>query len=328
MTTRLRALTTAGAVAGTLGLSVVVARRFLHAHPYAAKATVIAGSAGQVELVSTQDTALPGTYRLTRGDLNVTVGSVLGTENSTVRREASTTAAGGEWAWDALMFDRMNDVDSVAETHVIHVHGQSLGPRQTFRGLGAWTSLGASSEVVDVEAFPLRALDPDTPGLIESRVRAARQRGARKVVLQGWSAGALACSVAAGQAPVDAIVAISPLLSVKTALRAAVARLHLPSALGSVSHGLVTTPGLSRLAGAPMPLRNTEWVVTPGVPVLAMYSRADRLVAQTDVDDLHEAQGAEVIAFDTAPHTLEWNESPSKWEQGLTAFAKAHSLAR
>lgn len=328
MTPRFSAFATAAGVAGTLGLSVVVAKRFLYASPYAATATVVTGDGDQVELTKNRDTTLPGTYRLARGDDTVTVGAIRTTTGTSVLREASPAAAAGEWAWDALMADSVPAASEVADTHVIHVHGQSLGPRQTVRGISVWTGLGASSEVLDVEGFPLRALDPATAGLIESRVRAARQQGAKRVILQGWSAGALACSVAAGRTPVDAIVAISPLLSVRTALRAAVAGFHLPRAIGSVSYRLLTTAGLSRLAGTVAPLTATKWVVTPGTPVLVLHSDADSLVAEADVEQLQQSDEVSVVTFDTAPHTLEWNESPTKWDQAIKTFAGANSLAR
>jgi dienelactone hydrolase len=328
---RIAALGTAVGAVGTLGLGAFVARRLLVPAPFTATASVRRASATEVELDATRDTRLPGTYGLQRDAQRVTVGELLdpvGDTAGTVRRRlpdtVPTVPATGAWTWDAMLYDSEQDVPgdepARADTHVVHVHGQSLGPRQVLRGLGVWRALGATSEVIDTTDLPLRSLDPVAVDRIAAAVRAARARGVARVVLQGWSAGALACSVAATRERVDGIVAVSPLLDVRSALRGAVGAARLPRFVGTVAARIVSTPVLSRLAGAPGPVGTTVWADT-STPTLLLHSEADVLVAADDVAALTRRSDVHAVAFRTAPHTLEWNEDPDRWETAVRDVA-------
>jgi alpha-beta hydrolase superfamily lysophospholipase len=337
---RITALGTAAGAVGTLGLGAFVARRLLFPTPYTATATVRSTTDTEVELTATRDTRLPGTYDLQRDGTRVRVGAITetstetstdpstgteaGSTGDTVRRSTTGPVAAGAWAWDALRHDGPDDVPGTepdaATTHVVHVHGQSLGPRQVLRGLGVWRSLGATSEVIDTTDLPLRSLDAGAADRIVTAVRAARARGVQRVVLQGWSAGALACSVAAARVDVDGLVGVSPLLDVDSALRGAVRAAHLPGFVGTVAGRIATTPVLSRLAGAPTPVATTAWQDS-ATPTLLIHSEADTLVAADDVVAVAAQQHATTVAFRTAPHTLEWNEDPERWETAVRDFA-------
>ncbi|WIB77685.1 hypothetical protein DEJ28_00920 [Curtobacterium sp. MCPF17_002] len=327
---RIATIGTAAGAVGTLGLGAFVARRLLFPTPYTATATVRSASATEAEFVATRDTRLPGTYRLTHDGRHVRVGEVLsagtgtGTGTDTVRRRTDALAPVGEWAWDAMLYDAEQDVPGeepdAADTHVVHVHGQSLGPRQVLRGLAVWRTLGATSEVIDTTDLALRSLDPAAVDRIVAAVRAARARGVSRVVLQGWSAGALACSVAAGREPVDGIVGVSPLLDVRSALRGAVGAARLPRIVGTVAARIATTAVLSRLAGAPTPIGVTRWL-DRSTPTLLLHSDADVLVASDDVAALARRQDVRAVAFRTAAHTLEWNEDPERWDAAVRDFA-------
>jgi dienelactone hydrolase len=331
---RIATIGTAAGAVGTLGLGAFVARRLLFPTPYTATATVRSASATEAEFVATRDTRLPGTYRLTHDGHHVRVGEVLNagtdsgtdtdTDTDTVRRRTDALAPVGEWAWDAMLYDAEQDVPGEepdgADTHVVHVHGQSLGPRQVLRGLAVWRTLGATSEVIDTTDLPLRSLDPVAVDRIVAAVRAARARGVSRVVLQGWSAGALACSVAATREAVDGVVGVSPLLDVRSALRGAVGAARLPRFVGTVAARIATTAVLSRFAGASTPIGVTRWLDT-STPTLLLHSDADVLVASDDVAALARRQDVRAVAFRTAPHTLEWNEDPERWDAAVRDFA-------
>jgi dienelactone hydrolase len=329
---RIAAVGTTVGAAGTVALGALVARRLVAPTPYTATATVRSAADASVELVASRDTRLPGTYALVRDGRRVTVGRLLAPaagDAETVRRAlldggATAPPEPGEWTWDASMVDSERDVPgdepTAAATHVVHVHGQSLGPRQVLRGVAVWRALGATSEVVDTTDLPLRSLDPVAVDRVVAAVRAARARGVAHVVLQGWSAGALAASVAAAREPVDGIVAVAPLLDVRSALRGAVGAARLPRFVGTVAARIATTPVLSRLAGAPRPVRTTSWQDTH-TPTLVLHSTADALVAVDDVARLTERHDVHAVAFRTAPHTLEWNEDPDRWETAVRDFA-------
>lgn len=332
MTKEIYVVGTALGLAGTLGFGAVVGRRLLYPRPYEARVMVLTSIASEVTLVADRDSRQPGTYRLRRATESVRIGSILGETSTTVRREASGPVAEGEWDWDALMYDSAAEVlaargpTTTVTTHVVHVHGQSLGPRQVLRGLPVWERLGARSEILDLTGFPERSFDPRAVEEIVHRIIAARQAGATRVVLQGWSAGALACSVAASRAKVDAVIGISPLLSIRSALRGAVSAVHLPRFVGNVAHRVLITPGFCLVAGAPEPVHPDHWMSGFDGPTLLLHSRADSLVSADDVEKLSERPNVQAVEFQTAPHTLEWNENPQRWDGLIEDFALRHSL--
>jgi alpha-beta hydrolase superfamily lysophospholipase len=225
---------------------------------------------------------------------------------------------------DLLRYRDLDDVpgsepQDPTATHVVHVHGQSLGPRQALRGVAVWRSLGASSEALDTTDLPLRSLDPQAVDRIVAAVDAARARGAAHVVLQGWSAGALACSVAAARIHVDGLVGVAPLLSIRSALRGAVRAARLPAVIGTVATRIATTRVLCRLAGVYTPVAVATWQDSD-TPTLLLHSTADVLVSGDDVAAAAD-RGAVVETFRTARHTLEWNEDPARWEAAVRRFA-------
>lgn len=317
--------------AGALALGALVARRLVVPTPYTATASVRSATSTEVVLTATRDTRLPGTSSLQRDGQRVTVGPLLRpvTDDAEVVHRSlpgspSAAPSAGEWTWDAMLFDTAADVPGAepasSRTHVVHVHGQSLGPRQVLRGLAVWRALGATSTVVDTSDLPLRSLDPAAVDRIVAAVRAARARGAARVVLQGWSAGALACSVAASRVPVDGIVAVAPLLDVRSALRGAVGAARLPRFVVTVAARIATTPVLSRLAGVAHPVGTTTWQDST-TPTLVLHSEADVLVAADDVTAISRRADVHAVTFRTAPHTLEWNEDPERWETAVRDFA-------
>ncbi|MGN7191970.1 MULTISPECIES: hypothetical protein [unclassified Curtobacterium] len=261
-------------------------------------------------------TALTGTAIATAG--SVALGAAAARR---LLHPAPFTPPESELVWTTADEVPGTEPDGIAETHVVHVHGQSIGPQQVLRGLRVWRELGASNQVVDTSGLPLRSLDPTAVDRIAAAAHAARARGARRVVLQGWSAGALAASAAAARTPVDGIVGVAPLLDVRSALRGAVTASRFPAAVGTVAVRVATTSGLSRLAGVPYPLSVTRWQ-DEGTPTLLLHSAADPLVDPDDVAT-RRAHGAEVVTFATARHTLEWNEDPERWEQAVRTFAAA-----
>ncbi|OIH99735.1 MULTISPECIES: hypothetical protein [unclassified Curtobacterium] len=316
---------TAVGTAGSIALAALVARRLLAPAPYRATATVRSSTRTEALLDATRDTRLPGTYGLQRSGRRERIGTVLGVDGDAVRRAVSEPVDPGVWEWDALMADSPDDVPgeepaTTARTHVVHVHGQALGPRQVLRGLAVWRSLGASNTIVDTTDLPLRSLDPAAADRIVAAVRAARADGAERVVLQGWSAGALACAVAADREHVDGIVGVAPLLSMASALRGAVRAAHLPSVVGSLAARTASTPLVCRLAGTNDPVAVTTWPDRT-TPTLLLHSTADALVSADDVAAQAARAGVTAVAFHTAPHTLEWNEDPVRWDDAVRRFA-------
>lgn len=263
-------------------------------------------------------TALTGTAIATAG--SVALGAAAARR---LLRPAPFTPPESELVWTTEQDVPGTEPDGIARTHVVHVHGQSLGPQQVLRGLRVWRSLGASNQVVDTTDLALRSLDPTAVDRIAAAAHAARARGAERVVLQGWSAGALAASAAAARTPVDGIVGVAPLLDVRSALRGAVTSARFPAAVATVAVRVATTSGLSRLAGVPYPLTVTRWR-DESTPTLLLHSTADVLVAAADVA-AHRARGARVTTFEHARHTLEWNEDPDRWEAAVRAFAETLS---
>ncbi len=289
---RITALGTAAGAVGTLGLGAFVARRLLFPTPYTATATVRSATDTEVELTATATPAAghlrPAARRHPGAGRPITTASTAtgaGSDGDTVRRSVTVPVATGAWAWDALRYDGPDAVPGTepeaATTHVVHVHGQSLGPRQVLRGVGVWRALGASSEVVDTTDLPLRSLDAGAADRIVAAVRAARARGSQRVVLQAGPPVRSPASVAAARVDVDGLVAVSPCsTSPRTPRgrpRRAPARVRRHRRRPHRDHDV-----LSRLAGAPTPVTTTTWQDS-STPTLLIHSEADALVAADDV---------------------------------------------
>ncbi|MCI2238953.1 alpha/beta hydrolase [Paenibacillus sp. TRM 82003] len=230
-----------------------------------------------------------------------------------------------------------------AGTWAVLVHGRGATREEALRALPPLRALGLTCLV---PAYRNDADAPSSParryGLgdtewhdVEAACRYALERGARRLVLVGWSMGGaivlqlVARSPLAGQ--VAAVVLDGPVLDWYDVLDHQARRHRLPVPLGRYGLSLLGHPLGRRLVGldGPVDLRRMDWVgrareLEP--PVLLLHSDADDYVPSGPSARLAEAR-PDLVTFvrsGTARHTKEWNVDPAGWEDAVRRFLRTH----
>ncbi len=235
------------------------------------------------------------------------------------------TAVGPALAWLICPADRESDV------WAIHIHGLGSPRAGTLRGVRAASDLGFTSLVVSYRndgEGPTAGSGRSTLGATETddvaaALRYAIARGARRIVLFGWSMGAaIALQLAADPefaGTIDALVLESPVLDWSATIAANCSRVGLPSWFGALARPWLERPTLARLVGL------------PGVAALARFSwieRAHELSVTTviihgvddtsspiDVSERLAVRRPDLVRLATFPadHTMTWNSDPERW---------------
>lgn len=223
----------------------------------------------------------------------------------------------------------------------VHVHGRGALPEETLRGVAPFARAGATSLVIAYRN------DPGAPrglrgryglGLAERRdvdaaIAWARERGAERVTLAGWSMGGTAAVLAASRGPqrrlVDGLVLDSPALDWPGVLRQQARLAHAPAWVGALGQRLLQL-GLVRGAVPGEPGTDLR-ALTPEalaeglrVPVLIHAGPGDTFVPwegalrlahlRPDLVRLREAAGE---------HVKLWNADPEGWEAATEEFVRA-----
>ncbi|HLP23387.1 MAG TPA: alpha/beta fold hydrolase, partial [Microbacteriaceae bacterium] len=211
---------------------------------------------------------------------------------------------------------------------VIHVHGRTASRSETLRSArvsadAGWTSLcvsyrndaGASSS--DDARYGLGGSEwADVCAAIEF----ARESGARRIVLFGWSMGALialraaAAEQDANQSDIVGIAIESGVLDWSNVFAQHARLAHLPNAVASMAQSLLASRLAPIATGVAEPI---DWpaldgghiVATLGLPVLALHSASDRYVPIGPVRELAALlpETVELHEFDGAGHVRLWN---------------------
>ena len=233
-----------------------------------------------------------------------------------------TTPAGQCPAWR---------IDGDPSTWAIHIHGLGSTRAGTLRGVLASTDLGYTSLVVtyrNTEEGPHVATGRSTLGHTETEdvdeaIGYAVRRGARQIVLFGWSMGA-AIAVQLTDRPrheglIAALVLDSPVLNWTEVIKTNCTRSGLPAAAGYLAVPWLTIEPLARLVGLPgrIPLRSFDWTaraVDLSTPTLILHGAQDDAVSIQLSQALRDAR-PEFVELDTfdADHTLAWNTGPGRW---------------
>lgn len=222
----------------------------------------------------------------------------------------------------------------------VHVHGRGALPEETLRGVAPLARAGVTSLVIAYRN------DPGAPrglngryglGLAERRdvdaaIAWAREHGAERVTLFGWSMGATASMLAATKGPqrgcVDGLVLESPALDWPDVLRQQARLARAPVWVGRLGQ-LLLRRGLVRGAvpgeqGTALDALTPEALTSGlGVPVLIHASPDDTFVPwagalravelRPDLISLREARGE---------HVKLWNTDPEGWEAATEAFVR------
>ncbi len=248
--------------------------------------------------------------------------------------------------WDVPPAGRPDDADEAdgagGADWAVLVHGRGATREETLRALPLLHRLGLHCAV---PAYRNDADGPPSParryGLggtewhdVHSVVQHALDRGARRVVLVGWSmGGAIALQFVARSplaAHVAALVLDGPVVDWRDVLDHQARKNGFPVGLGRYGMALLGHPWGRRLVGvdSPVDLSQMDWVRRAeelSLPVLLVHSAADDYVPAGPSRRLAEARPDLItyVAEDRARHTKEWNVDPRRWEDEVEGFLTA-----
>lgn len=169
---------------------------------------------------------------------------------------------------------------------------------------------------------------------IEAAVLHAVTRGAKQVVLVGWSMGGAIVLQMLDRSwlsdRIDRVVLDAPVIDWVDVLRHHASLNRLPAPVGSLARRMVRTRRLRRLVGVhePVDLAVADWVRRADElshPMLLIHSRDDEFVPVGPSAALAAAR-PDLVRFEpwrVARHTQEWNVDPARWEGLLADFLGA-----
>ena len=366
----------AGVVAVLAVLSTRVARRVVTPADRVADTRILAldTAAQTITLERTDDTVLPGRYGLfTNGTENyLKLGSVLAQDAVSVKRKLLTHVGpqariSRDAAFSGWYFDRPEDLQipftseligsplgpcpawlfpaGDGDVWVIAVHGRGTTRAECLRAVPLFHGLGITSLVVsyrnDGEAPRSRA-GTYTLGATEWRdvdaaVGFARRRGARRIILMGWSmGGAIVLQLAlnsAHRSVIAGLVLESPVIDWRVVLDYQARMLKLPPPVKDLALGALGSEWGSTItrAGGRIPFEQLDVVARADElrhPILILHSDDDGFVPSDASHLLAEARPDLVTleVFRVARHTKLWNYDSQRWADAIRDWLAAHSL--
>lgn len=332
-------------------------------------------AAQTITLSRTPDTGLPGRYGLfTSGTSSyVKLGSVLSEDETSVKRKLLTHVGtdaqlSPDAAFSGWYYDRPDQLhlrytpeligSSVGpcpawlfpagdgDVWVIQVHGRGTTRAECLRAVPLFHSLGITSLVVsyrnDGEA-PRSRTGTYTLGATEWRdvdaaVGFARRRGARRIILMGWSmGGAIALQVSLNSAHRGALAGLileSPVVDWRVVLRYQARVMNVPPtvsglAIEALRHEWATP--ITRAGGA-IPFDRLDVVARAAElrhPILILHSDDDGFVPSDASHDLVVARPdlVQLEVFSVARHTKLWNYDQERWTARITTWLAQQGLA-
>ncbi|SFS05034.1 Serine aminopeptidase, S33 [Microbacterium sp. cf046] len=332
-------------------------------------------SAQTITLARTPDTQLPGRYGLfTSGtESYVKLGSVLAEDATSVKRKLLThigaqTRISPDAAFSGWYYDHPEELHlpftpeligsavgpcpawlfpaGDGEVWVVQVHGRGTTRAECLRAVPVFHALGITSLVVsyrnDGEAPRSRAgtyaLGATEWRDVDAAVGFARRRGARRIVLMGWSmGGAIALQLELNSAHRDAIAGLileSPVVDWRVVLGYQAKLMRLPAAVTGLAIGALQTEWATPMtgAGAAIPFDRLDAVSRSGElrhPILILHSDDDGFVPSDASHDLVVARPdlVEMQVFEVARHTKLWNYDQERWSDSIRRWLERQGLA-
>ncbi|UOQ88975.1 alpha/beta hydrolase [Agromyces endophyticus] len=228
---------------------------------------------------------------------------------------------------------------------VVQVHGRGAKRHEALRAVppvheAGWNSLlisyrndGEAPESAD-RRYGLGGTEWED---VVAAVRFATARGAREIVLMGWSMGGMIALQAVlrseeAREHLVGVVLDSPAVDWVDILRFQGTALGLPAGLGDLVAGVLGAPvgvGLTG-AAAPIDLVALDLVARSGelaTPMLLMHSTDDGFVP-IDGSRRLAASRPDLVQFEEftgARHTKLWNHDPERWTRLITAWLATRS---
>ena len=332
-------------------------------------------AAQTITLERTADTQLPGRYGLfTSGtESYIKLGSVLAEDATSVKRKLLTqigaqTRISADAAFSGWYFDHAEELHlpftseligsavgpcpawlfpaGDGQVWVIQVHGRGTTRAECLRAVPVFHSLGITSLVVsyrnDGEAPRSRAgtyaLGATEWRDVDAAVGFARRRGARRIVLMGWSmGGAIALQLELSSAHRDVLAGLileSPVVDWRVVLGYQAKLLRLPAAVTGLAIGALQTEWATPMtgAGAAIPFDRLDAVSRAAElqhPILILHSDDDGFVPSDASHDLVVARPdlVEMQVFEVARHTKLWNYDQERWSDSIRRWLERQGLA-
>ncbi|MCS6712708.1 alpha/beta fold hydrolase [Brachybacterium sp. EF45031] len=224
---------------------------------------------------------------------------------------------------------------------LVHGHGATRG--EGLRSLPLLHALGITALVItyrnDLGAPPsvdrLHHLGSAEWEDCSAAIEAALERGARSVVLMGWSMGGGIALRTARLSPhrdrIEALVLDSPAIDWRQILQHHAAQVRAPHAVRRGAMWMMGSVAGARMVQLHDPIALHEMTVETyreslAQPTLLLHAGADTTVpldasrrladARPDLVEYHEVDGA--------THTREWNVDPAVWERTVARFLIEH----
>ncbi|MCW0212024.1 MAG: prolyl oligopeptidase family serine peptidase [Pseudonocardia sp.] len=232
------------------------------------------------------------------------------------------------------------EIPAPGSTWAISVHGRASSRREALRIVPALHALGLPQLVISYRNDPEAPPSPDGRFHLgdtewedlEAAVRYAVSRGARRIVLVGWSMGAAVSGAFLDRSTeahlVDAVVWDAPLVDWRACLRLQAANRLVPPALVPLATATVT-----RRIGVDFDrfdLRRNPPAHRP--PTFIVHSGPDSAVPAGSSRAL-AAAGREIgwpIRYLEVPgveHTASWNADPARYERAVSDFLRDVGIA-
>ncbi len=325
--------------------------------------------AGTVTLSRTDDTVIPGRYSMWFDGDNghARIGDILDqTADSVTRRVHSvqhgdlSRATRARWAgwWYLTPADlgvAFRDVDIVtprgvapawiidgpasSNDWVIQVHGRGVTRAEGLRAVRVFSAAGFTSLLIsyrnDGDAPPSNdrryALGGEEWRDVEAAIRYARDHGAQRIVLMGWSmGGAIVLQCVTLSALADVVVGVlleSPVVDWVRVLDYQAAATGLPAPVRDTALAILSSDFASRWAGLDQPIdfARLDMVARASdlrAPMLILHSIDDGFVPSDGSVALAHRRG-DLVRFErfaTARHTKLWNYDEPRWERAISAW--------
>ncbi|UDF13276.1 alpha/beta fold hydrolase [Antiquaquibacter oligotrophicus] len=358
------------AAASAAAVAVYFARRIVTPPRRPAEdQAIVSADSSTVLLTRSPDSQVPGRYSLffddTRG--HARIGAIVEHTQSTVRREVITVDRGNLSlarrgrisGWFYLGPEEFglpwSDVDIPTDLGpapawlipapdestrwAIHVHGRAVRREETLRSVPTFHNAGYSSLLISYRNDGDAPRSPDHRyGLgttewrdVDAAIRFALARGAREIVLVGWSMGGATVLQTLTRSTlasfITGIVLDSPVIDWVTTLQFQGIENRLPPLVRAGAIGLLreTWGGVLTGQAQPLDLHGLDLVARADEltsPILLFHSEDDGYVPVTASDALAEARPDIVTyeRFSVARHTKLWNYDAPRWEGAISRW--------
>ncbi|MBN9196478.1 MAG: alpha/beta hydrolase, partial [Microbacterium sp.] len=172
---------------------------------------------------------------------------------------------------------------------------------------------------------------------VDAAIGFARRRGARRIILMGWSmGGAISLQVELNSPRRDLIAGLileSPVVDWRVVLGYQAKLMHVPAAVSGLALGALQSDWAAPFTrSAPIAFDRLDAVARAAElqhPILVLHSDDDGFVPSDASHDLVVARPdlVELQVFEVARHTKLWNYDQERWSTSIRSWLERHGLS-